>query len=413
MYKIALCLCLLQFSISTAQTVQYTMPSEEAIHEGTWLQWPHDYTYQFGASDFEPTWIEMTEALILGENVHIVAYNNAEKSHIETVLGFAGISMEQVDVFVHPNDDFWVRDNGPVFVYDQNNQLHITDWGFNGWGGDTPFELCNEIPNLLASDLNIPLIDLNAMVLEGGAIEIDGEGSVMLTRSSITGSDRNPNLSESEIEDYMTTYLGLTNFIWLDGMFGGWEDITDQHIDGFAKFHGTDTIITMNGADLDYWYVSEEDISTLNTATKSNGESYDYVYLPLTDNNVVTTWGQNLGYRSAYVNYYVANEVVLVPNYNDPKDVIANAIIQSLFPYKSVIGIDSRNILSVGGMIHCITQQQPIDITDIGIQEIDKSPKGNLIRIIDVIGREVIQLKENMLYFYVYENGVVEKRVMK
>ena len=85
MYRIILCLFLLQFSISTAQTVQYTMPSEESLHEGTWLQWPHDYTYNFGASDFEPTWIEMTEALITGENVHIIAYNEEEKNHIEYI----------------------------------------------------------------------------------------------------------------------------------------------------------------------------------------------------------------------------------------------------------------------------------------------------------------------------------------
>jgi len=268
------------------------MPSEEALHEGTWLQWPHDYTYQFGASDFEPAWIEMTEALIIGENVHIIAYNETEKSHIEFALGTAGVSMENVDILIAPNDDFWVRDNGPVFVYDTDSVLHITDWGFNGWGNDTPYELCDEVPNLIATELNIPLIDLSAMVLEGGAIEIDGNGSMMATRSSITASDRNPNLSEEEIENYMTTYLGLTNFIWLDGMFGGWEDITDQHIDGFAKFHGTKTIVTMNEEDLDYWYVSADDIYTLYNATQPNGDTYDYVYLPLTDNNVITTWGK-------------------------------------------------------------------------------------------------------------------------
>ena len=411
MYKITFLIFLAQILKSNAQTVLYTMPSEEALHEGTWLQWPHDYTYSFGASDFEPTWVEITEALVTSENVHIIAYNEEEKNHIEYILGVSGVSMENVDIFIIPNDDFWVRDNGPIFVYNQENQLHITDWGFNGWGGDTPHELCDEAPNLLAPQINLPLLDLNTMVLEGGAIEVDGAGSMMATRSSITGSDRNPNLTESEIENYMTTYLGLTNFIWLDGIFGGWEDITDQHIDGFAKFHETNTIITMNEVDLDYWYVSADDIYTLYNATQANGEVYNYVYLPLTDNNVVTTWGQNLGYKGSYVNYYIANTLVLVPNYNDPQDNVANAIIQELYPEKEVVGIDSRNILANGGMVHCITQQQPQTLNPIGLNEIESLKKGKLLRVIDLFGRDILNQKENTLYLYIYENGVVELNI--
>jgi agmatine deiminase len=390
---------------------QYTMPFEELVHEGTWLQWPHNFTYGFGASDFEPTWVEMTAALIGGEKVHIVAYDENHMSHIVDLLTSAEVSMDDVNIIIAENDDFWVRDNGPIFVYDSESQLTILDWGFNGWGGNTPFELCDDIPIAVAEYLSVPLVDLNEMVLEGGAFEVDGHGTLMATRSSITGADRNPGWTEAQIEDYMEEYLGVTNFVWLDGMFGGLEDVTDQHIDGFAKFHGNNTIVTMSHIDLSYWYVSVSDIAVLYNSANTDGVQYEIVVLPLTQNNVTTTWGQPVGYRSSYVNYYVANEVVLVPNYNDPNDEVANGIIQGLYPDRIVVGIDCRNILINGGMVHCITQQQPIGDTGNVVYELDNLPDDKLIRVFDYLGREVNNPTPGILYLWLYESGLVKKEL--
>jgi len=207
--------------LSFSQTIQYTMPFEDAEHEGTWLQWPHDNTYGNGwKSENEPAFIEMVANLESGENVHIIVYDASEQLDVEQTLTNASISLTNVDFYIHQNDDYWVRDNGPIFVYDNNNNLAILDFDFNGWGNDAPYALCNQIPSLIATDLNIPVVDLSDMVFEGGAIEIDGNGSALMTRSSVTASDRNPNLTETQIEDYLTTYLGITNFIWLDGSFG-------------------------------------------------------------------------------------------------------------------------------------------------------------------------------------------------
>ena len=390
---------------------QYTMPFEELVHEGTWLQWPHDFTYGFGASDFEPTWVEMTAALIGGEKVHIVAYDENHMSHIVDLLISAEVPMDDVNIIIAENDDFWVRDNGPIFVYDSEAQLTILDWGFNGWGGNTPFELCDDIPIAVAEHLSIPLVDLNEMVLEGGAFEVDGHGTLMATRSSITGADRNPGWTEAQIEDYMVEYLGVTNFVWLDGMFGGIEDVTDQHIDGFAKFHGNNTIVTMSHIDLDYWFVSVSDIAVLYNSANSNGEQYEIVVLPLTQNNVTTSWGESVGYRSSYVNYYVANDVVLVPNYNDPNDEVANGIIQGLYPDRNVVGIDCRNILINGGMVHCITQQQPIGDTGNVVDELENLLEDKLIRVFDYLGREVKNPTPGVLYLWLYESGLVKKEL--
>ena len=351
-----------------AQTIKYTMPEEIALHEGTWLQWPHNNTYPpYWQEDLEDTWIEMTRELSTGENVHIIAYDANEKNHIVQVLNSTGVPLTNVDFFIHPNDDVWVRDNGPIFVFDNDGYMFILDWGFNGWGGDAPFTLCDAIPTLVSEDIDIPVVDLSAMVLEGGSMELDGNGTLMATKSSIINDNRNPGLSLSQIEEYMTINLGITNFIWLDGVPG--LEITDMHIDGFARFHDSTTIVTMDSLDLIYWEVPPTDISILYNAQNIDEEPYNYVYLPLSANNVVTTWGQNLGYKGSYVNYYISNTVVLVPTYNDSNDAVAIATLQTIYPTRTVAGIDVRNLYSQGGMIHCVTQQQPYYEAPTGIIE--------------------------------------------
>ncbi len=396
--------------LSFSQTIQYTMPFEDAEHEGTWLQWPHDNTYGNGwKAENEPAFIEMVANLESGENVHIIVYDASEQLDVEQTLTNASISLTNIDFYIHQNDDYWVRDNGPIFVYDNNNDLAILDFAFNGWGNDAPYALCDQIPSLIATDLNIPVVDLSDMVFEGGAIEIDGNGSALMTRSSVTASDRNPNLTETQIEDYLTTYLGITNFIWLDGSFGGSQDITDQHIDGFAKFVDANTIVTMNNADLWYWYVSTADIATLNAATDANGVAYNIVNLPLTQNNVFTTSGSNTYSKGSYVNYYVANDVVLVPVYNDANDSIALGIIQGLYPTKTAVGIDCRDLFNYGGMVHCVTQQQPIALNTTSIKEQTNKPAN--FRITDVLGREVLPTK-NIPLIYLFEDGTVTKQLI-
>lgn len=373
-----LCLCYFILCISRSsfsQNIQYTMPAEWATHEGTWLTWPHDSTYGQGTRDkFESAWIEMTRHLVDGEKVHIIAYSQAEKDHILQQLNSNNVITDSVDFFIHPSDDYWIRDNGPIFVNDANGQQVLTDWGFNGWGNDAPYSLDDQAPSFISSDIGVPSIDLSAMILEGGAVENDGNGTLMATKSSITGDGRNPGLTDAEIEEYLTTYLGVTHFIWLNGKYGGNFDITDTHIDGFAKFHDSSTIVTMNGSSLTYWFISQSDQNILYNAVNVNGNSYNYVYLPLTKNIVKTTWGASTGSKGSYVNYYVANEVVLVPTYADPNDAVAIAIVQGLFADKEVVGIDCRNMFSWGGMVHCVTQQQPLATTPCSlIAAIDQS----------------------------------------
>jgi agmatine deiminase len=363
-----------------AQT--YNMPAETLPHEGTWLQWPHHHEYGMAYRNrLDSTWVAMTSALVGSEKVHIIAYDATEQTRITNLLTAASVSLTNIDFKLFPTNDVWVRDNGPIFVRDIGGNLNIEDWGFNGWGGDYNYNLCNPIPTSVATAIGMTVVNLNSiMTVEGGACELDGKGVFMATKSSIlaqTNSNgalaiRNPGMTQTQAENIFTQYIGATKFIWLDG-FLGTDDITDAHIDGFAKFANDTTLLTMNNADLVYWGLSSTDIATLYAASNVSSVAYHKVYVPLTQNDVVTTYGNNLGYKGSYCNYYIGNNVVLVPNYNDPNDAVANAIIQTLYPSRTVIGIDCRNLYLNGGMVHCVTQQQPVASTGTGINDQKKS----------------------------------------
>ncbi|MEM6395591.1 MAG: agmatine deiminase family protein [Bacteroidota bacterium] len=349
--------------------ILYTMPKGIEPHEGTWLQWPHHYQYGVEYRDeLDPTWVAMTEALISGENVHIIAYNQTEQNRIIGLLNTANISLENIDFYIHRTDDTWVRDNGPIFVYDRNGNLTIQDWGFNAWGEKIDelsgfpieFENCDAIPSLLGADLNKTVVDLNdIMINEGGSVVIDGNGTLMACKSSILNDNRNPGMTQAGAESIFKKYLGVTNFIWLEGQAG--LEVTDQHIDGFAVFGNSNTIVTMNNNDLLEYDVLQRDIDILYAATNKDGVLYTFLEVPLTQNTVKKTDGTDLNIRGSYINYYIANDAVLVPNYNDPNDSVANGIIQTLYPNRAVVGIDVRNLYQNGGMVHCVTQQQPIE----------------------------------------------------
>lgn len=349
--------------------VLYTMPEESDLHEGTWLQWPHQYQYGIEyRNGLDATWVAMTKALVDGENVHIIAYDETEKNRIIGLLDAANVSLARVDFKIYRTDDVWVRDNGPIYVKDKLGNLVIQDWGFNGWGQKTDdvsgqpigFSNCDDVPTKIANEQQRTVIDINSiMVNEGGSVEIDGHGTLMACKSSILNNNRNPGMTQKQAEDIFTKYLGATHFIWLDGQAG--LDITDQHIDGFARFGNATTIVTMDTPDLLNYDVLQSDIDKLYAAKNKNGQAYTFLKVPLTQNDVRTTNGTNLRYKGSYINYYVGNTKVLVPNYNDPNDVVANGIIQTLYPNRQVVGIDVRNLYENGGMVHCVTQQQPAE----------------------------------------------------
>lgn len=333
---------------SSEQTsVLYTMPEQSEPHRATWLQWPHNYGWDKKHTErYDPIWIAMTKALAPSEKVEIIVYNEVEHDRVKSLLTMEDINLHSIGFHIWKTDDVWIRDNGPIFVFNKQNELVILNWEFNGWGNKEDYAYSNIIPTLTGETLNIPVIDL-PVVLEGGAVELDGNGTLMGKLSCITNKNRNPGFTLEEIENYLTKYLGVTNFIWMSGTAG--LEITDDHIDGTARFV-SDSIIVVNEERV----IDPVEFGILSNSQNLNGETYRLVELPVTTIKMpgADWWG-------LYINYYVANKVVIVPTYNDPNDAEALRIIGELYPNRSIIGIDVCELYKDGGMLNCVTQQQP------------------------------------------------------
>ena len=362
-------------------TVEYTFPGEWEEHEGTWLIWPHNYgviTPKY-VDMIDDIWVTMTKSLHTGERVHIVVYNDNERSRISTLLAGEGVDISQVDFYVAETDQFWARDYGPMFAFDSDSKPVILDWGFNGYarmaklGPDVPEDQRWEMPEFvrqeylenyvkddvlaqnIASAIDVKSIGLNGFVLEGGAIEIDGHGTAITTESCIINENRNPGITRKEAEYYFAKYLGVTNVIWLEGSPD--EDITDGHIDGLVRFADANTIVTMSREDYHetYDYTPENDYDKVVNAKNAKGVKYNIVTLPITAEEV-----ESLGYRANYLNYYAGNKVVLIPVYGDVMDSEALRILRELYPNKDTIPVNGKTLAVIGGGLHCVTQQQPI-----------------------------------------------------
>ena len=328
----------------------YYMPSEEEPHEGTWLQWPHNFGWDpRHVARLQRSFVDMTKALHTGERVHIVVYNRRQQRNVANVLRRNQVDLNQITFSVWRTDDVWVRDNGPIFAYNQNDELVVQDWRFNGWGNKADYFFDDAIPRKVARAVDLPLVRV-PMVNEGGSVEVDGHGTLMAKRSSILNRNRNPGWKQADAEAYFSKYLGVTNFIWLEGQKG--LDITDDHIDGTARFaKDGKAIVTFHERD----FLDPQEYSALKDARNANGQPYEIVHLPLTS-RVIPSIGE-FGY---YINYYVGNEVVLVPTFDDPNDAVVQETLSKVYPGREMVGINFMELFVDGGLVHCVTQQEPL-----------------------------------------------------
>ena len=334
------------------------MPAEWEPHVATWLTWPHcEDTWPARLADAVPAYVEMIRALSRSERVYVNTLSEAHRDEVRAHLKKEQISTtpeSAVRVLILPTDDEWIRDYGALFVRGPNG-LVATDWQFNAWGRKYDrIETNNRIPATMAMEMNTPRIAYE-MVLEGGAIDVNGQGACLTTESCLLNPNRNPELSRRDIEAQLQAGLGVEEVIWLgDGIVG---DDTDGHIDDLARFVGPRTVVTAIETDPsdDNHEPLVENLRRLKNHRMHDSEPLETIELPMP----APLFHEEQRLPASYVNFYIANKVVLLPTFDDPKDEVARNTLQNCFPTREVVPIDARALVWGFGSCHCLTQQVP------------------------------------------------------
>lgn len=343
--------------MTTPKSQGYRMPAEWEPHRATWLSWPHNPdTWPDKMEPVPAYWTLMAKHISTGEEVHININDAQAEAEAKRLLTAAKVPLDRIFFHRFPTNDCWARDHGPIFVTrTKEPKLAVTNWIFNKWGAKyPPWELDNLIPEQIAEHLKVPRFD-PGIVMEGGSIEVNGRGTLMTTEACLLNPNRNPHLTKNQIEAFLSDYLGVHHFLWLgDGIVG---DDTDGHIDDLTRFVGPDTVVTVVEEDPsdENYKILQDNLKRLRTMKVESGKALNVVELPMPA--PVIHEGQRL--PASYANFYIANDVVLVPIYSHPNDAKALKTLQGLFPQRKVIGIESTDLVWGLGAFHCVTQQQP------------------------------------------------------
>ncbi len=344
--------------VTTPKEAGYYFPAEFAPHRATWLSWPHKQaSWPEKIEAIFPYYSQFVKELARGERVCINVNNGALKAFAVMHLVQAGVDLDNVDFFMHPTNDAWCRDHGPAFLINPAaaEKKVIVDWNYNAWGGKyPPFDLDDVIPTRISEHFKLPVY-YPGIVMEGGSVEFNGKGTVLTSTACLLNPNRNPHLNQQQIENYLMNYYGVDQVLWVDeGIIG---DDTDGHIDDTVRFVNEDTVITVieeNKNDENYGLL-QHNLKQLQQMRLLNGSQLNIVELPMPD--AVVHEDQRL--PASYANFYIANKSVIVPTFRCGKDDKALQIIQSCFPGREVVGIDSVEIIWGLGSFHCLSQQEP------------------------------------------------------
>jgi agmatine deiminase len=356
---------------STPRADGYRMPGEFEPHAGCWIAWPErPDNWRLGAKPAQAAYAAVAEAIHASEPV-TVAVSDAQFEHCRSLLS---PSIRVVEI---STDDAWIRDTGPTFVVDAAGRRRGVDWRFNAWGGlqGGLYSSWDRDERVAAQVLEIERAACYRapIVLEGGSIHVDGEGTVMTTEECLLNPNRNPELSREQIEQALRDYLGASTVIWLGQ--GVYSDETDGHIDNLACFARPGVVLlTWSDDESDPQHaISRDAHERLIAASDARGRALDVIHLPSPGpitigedeargvEAVAGSRPRRAGDRMAasYTNFYIANSRIIFPLLDERYDEQASEILERCFPEREIVGIPAREILLGGGNVHCITQQVP------------------------------------------------------
>jgi agmatine deiminase len=338
---------------STPSQLGYRWPAEWERQASVWLSWPRNRNSW--PDHFEPVpgeFAQFVRLLAEYEPVNILAGGHEVMEQARSLVGdLTGVTLHDI-----PTNDAWCRDHGPTFLSSPHLPPALIDWEYNAWGGKyPPFDLDNEVPRKIA-ELSGRRRFVPGIILEGGAIDGNGQGTILTTESCLLNPNRNPQLSREQVEGHLRDYLGAKKVLWLTGGEIAGDD-TDGHIDQIARFVNPTTVVVStcdDPADENY-KPTQQNLYELNQISDQDGRPLAIV--PLRLPRALFCDGQRL--PAGYCNFLIANDVVVVPQFGDPADDAAIRTLQPLFPDREVRGSPSLNLIWGLGSFHCLSQQEP------------------------------------------------------
>lgn len=335
-----------------AENESWLMPDEGAPHSATWMA--------FGASAdiWEPHLLPVVQGNLALIAKSIAAFEPVNMLVREEDYDLAArLCGPTVKLLVQPIDDLWIRDTGPVFVHNRHGKLGGVGFNFNGWGDKQQHENDAEVAEFVSERAKAEFIR-SSLILEGGGIEVDGEGTAIITESCVLNPNRNPGVSKAECERELKRLLGLEKIIWLPGIAG--KDITDGHTDFYARFTHPGTVVAgleLDSSSFDY-AVTRRHLEILRAATDAKGRRLKVVTLE-GPSTIRQTYASD-DFAAGYINFYVCNGAVIAPEFGDKRrDSNTRAVLQELFAEREIVQLNIDGVAAGGGGIHCATQQQP------------------------------------------------------